>query len=65
MQEYEDQQLLALADEDGVVYVVNTGEELPQTMFYGDSEPRPRGIWEAHHNAIFDLAWIQVSCHFM
>ncbi|KAK9798193.1 hypothetical protein WJX73_002428 [Symbiochloris irregularis] len=57
--EYEDQQLLALADEDGVVYVVNTGEELPQTMFYGDSEPRPRGIWEAHHNAIFDLAWIQ------
>ena len=58
---YEDRQLLALADEDGIVYVINTAEELPQTMYYGDTEPRPRGIWEAHQNAIFDLQWTQVS----
>lgn len=45
------------------MYVINTAEELPSNMFYGEYEPRPRGIWSAHNNAIFDIQWLSVCAH--
>lgn len=50
--------LLAVADEEGYISVINTSKELPQSL---DDEPgsslRPVAHWLAHRNAIFDATW--------
>jgi hypothetical protein len=64
-QEVQARRLLALADEEGYVTVVDAGAPLPSDLHLGypawdmagEPLPRPRAQWEAHKNAVFDLAW--------
>jgi len=64
-QEVQARRLLALADEEGYVTVVDAGAPLPRDLHLnfpawdtaGEPLPRPRAQWEAHKNAVFDLAW--------
>lgn len=51
--------LLAMADEDGCVSIVNTSERqaLPMELLDENSTQRPSAQWFAHKNAIFDLSW--------
>lgn len=51
------QRLLAIADEEGVVTIVDAAGKLPGLEI--DPEFRPEQQWIAHENAIFDAAW----CH--
>jgi len=71
-QRYCDCRLLALADEEGCLSVVETGgAALPLALYAeagagaasaaGVSAPRPRAQWLCHNNAVFDLAWARVS----
>ena len=52
--------LLAAASEDGFVFVVNTAAPLPQGLGLDSLGRQPLALWEAHANAVFDLAWAQV-----
>jgi hypothetical protein len=53
---------IAVGDEEGFVSIINGASQLPKAFRPGDPEaPRPQAQWLAHHNAIFDLAWCQVS----
>jgi denticleless len=54
-QETHDNKLLAVADEEGVVTVVDASRCLPG--FDIDPHFRPVHQWVAHDNAIFDVAW--------
>jgi denticleless len=48
--------LLAMADEDGFVSIINTNRAPPESL--ADNGPaRASAQWTAHHNAVFDLAW--------
>lgn len=49
--------LLAVADEDGYVSIINTLKELPTSLDDDSSPRRPSAQWTAHNNAVFDLAW--------
>lgn len=49
--------LLAVADEEGMVTVVDASKKLPGADI--DPDFRPTHQWLAHANAIFDIAW----CH--
>jgi hypothetical protein len=51
--------LLAVADYDGYVSMVHTGEELPDDLNVRD-EHNIKAQWIAHHNAINALHWIKV-----
>lgn len=55
--------LLALADEEGFVTILDTSAPLPQSLFVDEAwgaHPPPRAQWLAHTNAIFDLCWVLV-----
>lgn len=49
--------LLAIADEEGYISVIDTHAERLPTSLHGDSEVRPKAQWLAHHNTVFDIAW--------
>ena len=54
-------QLLAIADEDGYVSIVDTSEELPGSLRVADSEPsQVKAQWMAHNNSVFQLEWSKV-----
>ncbi|KAK9846359.1 hypothetical protein WJX81_002384 [Elliptochloris bilobata] len=56
--EHYGRRFLAIADEEGYVSVVDTSAPLPSDLhLVADDSVRPRAQWEAHKNAIFDLAW--------
>ena len=48
--------LLAVADEEGLVFILDTRRPLPTSLYAAT----PRAQWLAHDNAIFDLKWCQV-----
>lgn len=53
---------IAVGDEEGFVSIVNGAAALPKAFRPGNpDESRPQAQWLAHHNAIFDLAWCQVT----
>jgi hypothetical protein len=61
-------QLLAVADEEGVVSILDTSTHPPEQLWMTDvpgnssaERPEPLGQWIAHNNAIFQLEWIKVS----
>ena len=58
---------LAIGDEEGYISIINTATQLPTyTNDEGASAVKPAAQWEAHKNAIFDVAWARVrasSCH--
>lgn len=56
-----DQRLLAMADYDGYVSMLNTSEVLPDCINVIDEpEQNVKAQWVAHHNAINDLRFIKV-----
>jgi hypothetical protein len=56
-----DQRLLAMADYDGYVSMVNTAEVLPDCINVIDEpEQNVKAQWVAHNNAINDLCFIKV-----
>ena len=56
-----DQRLLAMADYDGYISMVNTSEVLPDCINVIDEpEQNVKAQWVAHHNAINDLRFIKV-----
>lgn len=58
LQEHHGRRFLAVADEEGYVSVVDTSAALPSDLhLLAEDTVRPRAQWEAHKNAIFDLAW--------
>lgn len=59
-QVYKGGRLLALADEEGYLTIIDTTLPLPSNTFAEDGGPRPAAQWLAHRNAIFDLAWFRV-----
>ena len=68
-QRYCDCRLLALADEEGCLSVVETGGAPLPSGLYGAggvggggalATARPRAQWLCHNNAVFDLAWARV-----
>lgn len=61
LQHYNDCKLLAIADEEGYVSVVDTSCQLPTEMADDWGPSKPRAQWAAHRNAVFDLAWCNVS----
>ena len=54
--------LLAVADEEGYVAILNTAREIPETTWpqpgADPSRPQCSAFWRAHENAVFDLAWV-------
>ncbi|KAL4443774.1 hypothetical protein ABPG75_011511 [Micractinium tetrahymenae] len=54
---YNDCKLLAIADEEGYVSIVDTACQLPTEMADDWGPNKPRAQWAAHRNAVFDLAW--------
>ena len=60
-QVYRDSKLLAVADEEGYVSIVDTASELPTEMSDDWSANKPRAQWLAHRNAVFDIAWCNVG----
>lgn len=58
---YNDSKLLAVADEEGFVSIVDTSCELPGEMADDWGPNKPRAQWMAHRNAVFDLSWCNVS----
>ncbi len=67
LQHYNDCKLLAIADEEGYVSIVDTACQLPTEMADDWGPNKPRAQWAAHRNAVFDLVWCNVSagalCH--
>lgn len=57
---YNDGKLLAVADEEGFVSIVDTSCELPTEMADDWGPNKPRAQWMAHRNAVFDLSWCNV-----
>jgi hypothetical protein len=54
-------QLLAIADEDGYVSIVDTSDELPESLHVSDSAPsQVKAQWLAHNNSVFQVEWIKV-----
>lgn len=60
-QVYNHSKLLAVADEEGYVSVVDTAAPLPTEMADDWGPNKPRAQWLAHRNAVFDVAWCNVS----
>ena len=60
VQVYNDCKLLAIADEEGFVSIVDTSAELPTEMADDWGPNKPRAQWLAHRNAVFDIAWCNV-----
>lgn len=58
-QVYNHGRLLALADEEGYLTIIDTSQALPRSTA-DEAGPRPSAQWLAHRNAIFDLAWFRV-----
>ncbi|KAL4422044.1 hypothetical protein ABPG77_004860 [Micractinium sp. CCAP 211/92] len=54
---YNDCKLLAIADEEGYVSIVDTACQLPTEMADDWGPNKPRAQWAAHRNAVFDLVW--------
>ncbi|KAK9820123.1 hypothetical protein WJX72_006352 [[Myrmecia] bisecta] len=52
-----DCKLLAIADEEGNISIVDAGSPLPPSLFEENEELRPEAQWLAHRNAVFDLTW--------
>jgi hypothetical protein len=61
MQLYNNSKLLAVADEEGFVSIVDTSSELPAEMADDWGPNKPKAQWLAHRNAVFDIAWCNVS----
>lgn len=61
-QVYNGSKLLAIADEEGYVSVVDTSCALPTDMADDWGPNKPRAQWLAHRNAVFDLCWCNVRC---
>ncbi|RMZ54730.1 hypothetical protein APUTEX25_003108 [Auxenochlorella protothecoides] len=55
---YNHGRLLALADEEGYLTIIDTSQALPRSTA-DEAGPRPSAQWLAHRNAIFDLAWFR------
>ena len=53
--------LLAIADEEGYVSIVDTSCPLPSEMADDWGPNKPRAQWLAHKNAVFDISWCNVS----
>ncbi|KAI8476372.1 MAG: WD40-repeat-containing domain protein [Monoraphidium minutum] len=49
--------LLAVADEEGWVCVVDTGAERLPSSLHMDAACAPKAQWLAHQNTIYDVAW--------
>ncbi|KAK3237017.1 hypothetical protein CYMTET_52876 [Cymbomonas tetramitiformis] len=49
--------LIAVADEEGYLTLIDSTKALPQEVF--GSEYNPEAQWLAHQNAVFDTAWSQ------
>lgn len=57
---YNDSKLLAVADEEGYVSIVDTAAGLPSEMSDDWGPNKPRAQWLAHRNAVFDISWCNV-----
>ena len=61
LQVYNNSKLLAIADEEGYVSIVDTSCPLPTEMADDWGPNKPRAQWLAHKNAVFDISWCNVS----
>ena len=59
-QVYNNRTLLAMADEEGYISVLDTSRRLPCSTSFEPGQPGPSAQWLAHRNAIFDIAWCKV-----
>lgn len=60
LQHYDGCTLLAIADEEGYISIVDTAAPLPPSLHPRDGDaatPAPRAQWLCHANAVFDAAW--------
>lgn len=54
-------QLLAIADEDGYVSIVDTHDGLPTRLQVSEGEDsKVKAQWLAHRNSIYQIAWTKV-----
>jgi hypothetical protein len=53
--------LLAVADEEGWVCVVDTAAQRLPSSLHTDSACAPKAQWLAHQNTIYDLVWAKVG----
>lgn len=55
-----DRRLVVLADEDGMICIYDAcNENFDRSL----PENSPKALWQAHHNAIFDVAWADNDSH--
>ncbi|CAG9460907.1 unnamed protein product [Pedinophyceae sp. YPF-701] len=56
---YQGGKLLAVSDEEGWVSILDTSRQLPLCTYpEAGSKHRATALWQAHDNAVFDLAWL-------
>lgn len=53
--------LLAVADEEGWVCIVDTAAERLPSSLHMDAVCSPKAQWLAHQNTVYDVAWAKVG----
>ncbi|GFH15686.1 denticleless-like protein [Haematococcus lacustris] len=53
--------LLAIADQEGFVTILQTDRILPHSVRLDPGGQRPRAAWEAHKNLVHDLCWAKAD----
>ncbi|KAJ9518606.1 hypothetical protein QJQ45_018646, partial [Haematococcus lacustris] len=53
--------LLAIADQEGFVTILQTDRILPYSVRLDPGGQRPRAAWEAHKNLVHDLCWAKAD----